>query len=198
MVWFSSCCTIRLSLLAHKAWWYVFVDTFFLCECSKKQKSTLFIYRPTQVYPTFTEKQDANEDLLFFQANNSAIRSAAAEFVHLKKKENGDGQKLPHFICSSVEHDATLAMLDHLEKEGSAGSSIRPFAALFDWKLVWKLNVNFLFIWAEVTRVDVDPATGSVRTEDIMAAVRPSTVMVTLMLANNETGVIFDIASVAR
>jgi cysteine sulfinate desulfinase/cysteine desulfurase-like protein len=31
-----------------------------------------------------------------------------------------------------------------------------------------------------------------------MAAVRPSTVMVTLMLANNETGVIFDIASVAR
>lgn len=43
---------------------------------------------------------------------------------------------------------------------------------------------------SEVTFVPVSKVTGQAEVEEVLAAVRPTTCLVTIMLANNETGVI--------
>lgn len=50
---------------------------------------------------------------------------------------------------------------------------------------------------AEITYVPVDEH-GRIRTQDVMSSVRPNTRLVTLMYANNETGVISPIADIGR
>lgn len=42
----------------------------------------------------------------------------------------------------------------------------------------------------DVTFVSVSKVTARVEVEDVMAAVRPNTCLISIMLANNETGVI--------
>ena len=73
-----------------------------------------------------------------------------------------------HIISSAVEHDAVRKSLDFLEKEGY-----------------------------EITRLQPD-GTGAIPLERVRAALRPDTILVSLMLVNNETGAINDIAAVAR
>ena len=73
-----------------------------------------------------------------------------------------------HVISSAVEHDAVRRSLDLLEQRG----------------------------W-EVTRLMPAPD-GSIRTEDVKAALREDTALVSLMMVNNETGGVTDIAAVAR
>lgn len=68
----------------------------------------------------------------------------------------------PHFITCTVEHDSIRLPLEHLVEDQVA----------------------------EVTFVPVSKVNGQVEVEDILAAVRPTTCLVTIMLANNETGVI--------
>jgi cysteine desulfurase len=71
-----------------------------------------------------------------------------------------------HIITSQIEHSAVRGMCDALERRG----------------------------W-EVTRLPVY-ADGIVRLEDVRAALRPDTVLITLMLANNEIGTIQPVAEV--
>lgn len=73
-----------------------------------------------------------------------------------------------HVISSAVEHDAVRRSLDLLEQRG----------------------------W-EVTRLMPAPD-GSIRTEDVKAALREDTALVSLMMVNNETGGVTDIPAVAR
>ena len=73
-----------------------------------------------------------------------------------------------HVVSSAVEHDAVRKSLDLLEQQG----------------------------W-EVTRLRPD-ASGAIRVEDVRAALRGDTALVSLMLVNNETGGVTDIAGVAR
>ena len=73
-----------------------------------------------------------------------------------------------HIISSAVEHDAVRKSLDFLEKEGY-----------------------------EITRLQPD-GTGAIPLERVRAALRPDTILVSLMMVNNETGAINDIAAVAR
>lgn len=42
----------------------------------------------------------------------------------------------------------------------------------------------------DVTFVPVSKVTGRVEVEDVIAAIRPTTCLVSIMLANNETGII--------
>ena len=72
-----------------------------------------------------------------------------------------------HVISSKTEHDAVLRSLANLEAQGF-----------------------------EVTLLDPQPD-GSVSVSDVEAALRPDTCLITLMLVNNETGAINDIAAVA-
>ncbi len=73
-----------------------------------------------------------------------------------------------HVISSAVEHDAVRRSLDILEERGF-----------------------------EVTRLMPD-ATGAISAEAVMDALREDTVLVSLMLVNNETGAVTDIAAISR
>ncbi|MBR0162875.1 MAG: cysteine desulfurase [Oscillospiraceae bacterium] len=77
-------------------------------------------------------------------------------------------RKGKHIISSVAEHDAIRRSLDLLEERGF-----------------------------EVTRLKPD-ASGAVPAEAVRAALRPDTVLVSLMLVNNETGAVTDIPAVAR
>jgi len=73
-----------------------------------------------------------------------------------------------HLITSAIEHPAVLAPSAHLEREG-----------------------------VEVTRLPVS-AGGVVNPEDVSRALRPETVLVSIMHANNELGTVQPIAEIAR
>ena len=72
-----------------------------------------------------------------------------------------------HIISSTVEHAAVLRPLDELEERGF-----------------------------EVTRLKPGPD-GAVSLEAVKEALRPDTVLVSLMLVNNETGAITDVSAIA-
>jgi cysteine desulfurase len=76
--------------------------------------------------------------------------------------------RLRHLIVSAVEHHAVLHTADHLERQGCA-----------------------------VTRLSVDRE-GVLDPDDVRRAIRPDTVLVSVMHANNETGVLFPIEEIAR
>ena len=71
-----------------------------------------------------------------------------------------------HIVSTTIEHHAVLHTLQRLEKEGY-----------------------------EVTLVPV-PENGIVRAEDVAAAIRPDTCLVTVMYANNEIGTIQPVAGI--
>lgn len=77
--------------------------------------------------------------------------------------------KYPHIITSSVEHKAVLETCKHLEKIG----------------------------WAKVTYLPVDKY-GIVDIKDIRQAIRPETVLVSIMYTNNEVGTIEPIGKIGR
>jgi cysteine desulfurase len=78
------------------------------------------------------------------------------------------GHPHAHLIVSAIEHPAVLAAAAQLEREGAA-----------------------------VTRLPVG-ADGTVRPEDVRRALRPETVLVSVMHANNELGAVQPIAEIAR
>jgi len=71
-----------------------------------------------------------------------------------------------HIITTVVEHPAVLNTCKYLEKQGF-----------------------------EVTYLKVDPL-GMLDLEELKAAIRPETILITIMYANNETGVIFPIPEI--
>ena len=73
-----------------------------------------------------------------------------------------------HVISSAVEHDAVLKSLEELERQGF-----------------------------EVTRLRPD-RTGAISVQSVLDALREDTILVSLMLVNNETGAVTDIAAIAR
>ncbi|MBQ3481123.1 MAG: cysteine desulfurase [Oscillospiraceae bacterium] len=73
-----------------------------------------------------------------------------------------------HIVSSLAEHDAIRRSLDLLEQQG----------------------------W-EITRLRPDPS-GAIRVEDVRAALRADTALVSLMMVNNETGGVTDIAGIAQ
>lgn len=73
-----------------------------------------------------------------------------------------------HIITAATEHHAVLDACAQLEREGFA-----------------------------VTRLPVQPDTGLVEREALLAALRPDTALVSIMVANNEIGTVQDIAGLA-
>ncbi len=73
-----------------------------------------------------------------------------------------------HLITTRVEHEAVRVLCERLERDGY-----------------------------EVTWLDVD-GEGLLETETLRAALRPDTALVSVMLANNETGVLFPIDEIGR
>ncbi|XP_049470527.1 selenocysteine lyase isoform X1 [Panthera uncia] len=112
------------------------------------------------------------QDIIFTsggtESNNLVIHSVVRHFQHTRSAE-GDGA-VPHLVTCTVEHDSIRLPLEHLANEQVAA----------------------------VTFVPVSKVSGQVEVEDILAAVRPATCLVTVMLANNETGVIMPIAEISQ
>jgi cysteine desulfurase len=73
-----------------------------------------------------------------------------------------------HIISSATEHGAVLQSLEYMKAQG------------------W--DVTLLPVRAD----------GAVHPEDVMAALRPDTALVTLMLVNNETGAVTDIPAISK
>ena len=73
-----------------------------------------------------------------------------------------------HVISSTVEHDAVRKSLDELERRG------------FD-----------------VTRLSPD-STGAIPVDAVMEALRSDTILVSLMMVNNETGAVTDISAISQ
>lgn len=73
-----------------------------------------------------------------------------------------------HIISSTIEHHAILHTLDYLKKEGF-----------------------------EITYIDVDE-NGLVNPEDVKKAIRPDTILISIMLANNEIGTIEPLKEISK
>ena len=73
-----------------------------------------------------------------------------------------------HVITSAVEHDAVRKSAEELERRGYELTYLRP------------------------------DASGAIDPESVRNALRPDTILVSLMLVNNETGAVTDIAAVSR
>jgi cysteine desulfurase len=84
----------------------------------------------------------------------------------IKGTADAHQNKGKHIITSTIEHHAVLEPLEFLEKKGY-----------------------------EITKVPVD-STGLVDPEDVRKAIRPDTILVTIMHANNEVGTIEPIAEI--
>lgn len=86
----------------------------------------------------------------------------------IKGIARGNASKGRHIVSSRVEHHAVLHTLEKLGKEGF-----------------------------EVTLLDVDRV-GMISLKDLQDALRPDTVLVTIMAANNETGTVMPVREIGR
>ncbi|MDD5750881.1 MAG: cysteine desulfurase family protein [Candidatus Pacebacteria bacterium] len=75
----------------------------------------------------------------------------------------------PHVIISAIEHPAVLEPVKHLEKSG-------------------EIEATYLAVGKD----------GIVKTESIEKAIRPDTVLISIMYANNEIGTVQPVAEIAR
>ncbi|MGV3763541.1 cysteine desulfurase family protein [Parapedobacter sp.] len=103
-------------------------------------------------------------------ANEITFTSGATEAINMGIKGIFEyyQSKGKHIISCRTEHKAVLDTLAYLEKKG-----------------------------AEVTYLPVTPD-GCIELDALKSAIRPDTVLVTLMWANNETGVLHPIADIAE
>lgn len=103
------------------------------------------------------------------ESNNMIIHSLVR---HFKKTRSSfaslSNSKIPHVITSNIEHTSILLTLKDLYE---------------DERL-------------DLTIVPVSKVTGSVSAEEVVAAIRPETCFVTIMLANNETGIIQPVSTI--
>uniref|UniRef100_A0A8C2UUK4 Selenocysteine lyase n=1 Tax=Chinchilla lanigera TaxID=34839 RepID=A0A8C2UUK4_CHILA len=118
------------------------------------------------------------QDIIFTsggtESNNLVIHSAVKHFQETqgpKGEQQSPGERArPHIVTCTVEHDSIRLPLEHLVEEQVA----------------------------EVTFVPVSKVSGQAEADAVLAAVRPTTCLVTIMLANNETGVVMPVSEISR
>ncbi|KAK6645072.1 hypothetical protein RUM43_001348 [Polyplax serrata] len=104
------------------------------------------------------------------EANNMVMYNAVRDFQHYRRfgSSNKFGEK-PHIITSNVEHDSVILPIRHLEEQYSVTFSI----------------------------VKVTPS-GTLNVEDVLSKITDQTCLISVMFANNETGVIMPIANIGK
>ncbi|KAM4629741.1 selenocysteine lyase isoform 2-T4 [Polymixia lowei] len=120
----------------------------------------------------FTSGGTESNNLVFHTAMEHFRRSCRAAEQQSKGQKNYQNGSvgLPHIIISNVEHDSIKLPAEHLLKDGKA----------------------------DVTFVPVSKVTARVEVDDIIAAVRPTTCLISIMLANNETGVLMPVREICQ
>ncbi|KAA0206205.1 aminotransferase class V-fold PLP-dependent enzyme [Candidatus Uhrbacteria bacterium] len=116
---------------------------------------------------------NAHEDEILFtsggtESDNMAVLGVPRYFVAEIKKTHGP-EAVPHVITSAIEHHAVLE------------------------PLIWQQRRKEI----ELTVVGVDRY-GMVDPKEIAAAIKPTTVLISIMMANNEIGTIEPIAEIGR
>jgi cysteine sulfinate desulfinase/cysteine desulfurase-like protein len=108
------------------------------------------------------------EDIIFLsggtEANNQVFFSCLKHYDNIRKFTKNDSIKaynMPHFIISNIEHCSVKNITDSYLAE----------------------------MKAEITEIQVNKY-GYVEPEDVIKAIKPNTILISIMLANNETGVI--------
>ncbi|CAG2123254.1 unnamed protein product, partial [Medioppia subpectinata] len=108
---------------------------------------------------------DTNHEIIITsggtEANNWIINSSVKNFL-----KNSTPVAKPHIITTNIEHPSIREPLLKLSAEENNETPI------------------------DVTFVSVSKKTGCVAAEDVMDAMRADTCLITVMMANNETGVI--------
>ena len=109
-----------------------------------------------------TTQREIIAEALGAQANEIYFTAGGSESDNWALKATAEAYKDKgnHIITTKIEHHAILHTAEYLEKNGF-----------------------------EVTYLDVDE-NGMVRLEDLQAAIRPTTILVSIMFANNEIGTI--------
>lgn len=117
-----------------------------------------------------TEKREAIAALLGAKSNEIYFTAGGSESDNwaLKATAEAYASKGNHIITTKIEHHAILHTCEYLEKNGY-----------------------------EVTYLDVDE-NGLVRLEDLKAAIRPTTILISVMFANNEIGTIQPIKEIGK
>ncbi len=109
-----------------------------------------------------TTQREVIADALGAKANEIYFTAGGSESDNWALKATAEAYKNKgnHIITTKIEHHAILHTAEYLEKNGF-----------------------------EVTYLDVDE-NGMVRLEDLQAAIRPTTILISVMYANNEIGTI--------
>ncbi|XP_067140615.1 selenocysteine lyase-like [Centruroides vittatus] len=108
------------------------------------------------------------------EGNNLVIHSAI-QYYHDNNAVNSQNTTkrrkfLPHIITSNIEHDSIALPLKHLSEKGIV----------------------------EVTFVPVSKQTAAIEVEEVMKEIQPNTSLISVMLANNETGIIQPISLLGK
>jgi cysteine desulfurase len=129
---------------------------------------------PSGLYPFSTQAKDvidrartAVARLAGATSSEIVFTSGGTESIHTAIRGVTATKPGKHLVTTAVEHAATLSAISHLQSSGYA-----------------------------VSHVPVDDQ-GELCLGDVEAAIRPDTALVSMMLANNETGVLFPIEQVA-
>nr|XP_039257383.1 selenocysteine lyase-like [Styela clava] len=106
------------------------------------------------------------------EANNWVITTAIEHFkiTQVKSQHQGEQRLKPHIVTTTIEHDAVTLPLINLKDKGEI----------------------------DVTFVPVDKECRCVTVDYIVDAILPNTCLVTIMMANNETGVIMPIKEISE
>ena len=117
-----------------------------------------------------TKQREAIAEVLGAQANEIYFTAGGSESDNwaLKATAEAYGKEGGHIITSKIEHHAILHTCDYLEKRGY-----------------------------DVTYLDVDE-NGSVDPAEVEAAIRPDTILISVMFANNEIGTIQPIGEIGE
>jgi cysteine desulfurase len=138
---------------------------------------TEYYGNPSSVYSFAGE---ANREVLKSRESIAAALGAKTEEIYftgggsesdnwaLKATAEAYGNKGKHIITTKIEHHAILHTAEYLEKKGF-----------------------------EVTYLDVDE-NGVVKLDELKAAIRPDTILISVMTANNEIGTIQPIAEIGK
>ena len=133
----------------------------------RKKVAQITQAKPTEVIFTASGTESANLAIIgSARAIQEKIKSAQDTVRSTQHGANNIENFRPHIITTNIEHVAVLESCRRLEKEG------------FD---VTYLKVN---------------EKGLIRDEDVKNALRPETVLVSVVLANNEIGTIFPLRQI--
>ena len=117
-----------------------------------------------------TKQRDIIADALSANSNEIYFTAGGSESDNWALKATAEAYKAKgnHIITTKIEHHAILHTCEYLEKEGF-----------------------------EVTYLDVDE-NGVVKLDDLKAAIRPTTILISVMFANNEIGTIQPIKEIGE